>query len=131
MFPNIKLHSLGPPEIAHIAQLGGYTHTYVLEELMKSGLDSLPGAGAEILVDRVRKIISTGKCLSDEWLDVMRAAHQLHLTTSGTMMFGHIETIEERFYIWRRSDRYRVKSRKMRRVSSHSYRGPSRMSIPH
>ena len=97
MFPNIKLHSLGPPEIAHIAQLGGYTHTYVLEELMKSGLDSLPGAGAEILVDRVRKIISTGKCLSDEWLDVMRAAHQLHLTTSGTMMFGHIETIEERF----------------------------------
>ena len=97
MFPNIKLHSLGPPEIAHIAQLGGYTHTYVLEELMKSGLDSLPGAGAEILVDRVRRIISTGKCLSDEWLDVMRAAHQLHLTTSGTMMFGHIETIEERF----------------------------------
>ena len=97
MFPNIKLHSLGPPEIAHIAQLGGYTHTYVLEELMKSGLDSLPGAGAEILVDRVRKIISTGKCLSDEWLDVMRAAHQLNLTTSGTMMFGHIETIEERF----------------------------------
>ena len=97
MFPNIKLHSLGPPEIAHIAQLGGYTHTYVLEELMKSGLDSLPGAGAEILVDRVRRIISTGKCLSDEWLDVMRAAHQLNLTTSGTMMFGHIETIEERF----------------------------------
>jgi len=97
MFPNIKLHSLGPPEIAHIAQLGGYTHTYVLEELMKSGLDSLPGAGAEILVDRVRKIISTGKCLSDEWLDVMRAAHQLHLTTSATMMFGHIETIKERF----------------------------------
>jgi cyclic dehypoxanthinyl futalosine synthase len=97
MFPNIKLHSLGPPEIAHIAELGGHSHSYVLEELMKSGLDSLPGAGAEILVDRVRKIISTGKCLSDEWLDVMRAAHQLHLTTSATMMFGHIETIEERF----------------------------------
>ena len=97
MFPNVKLHSLGPPEIAHIAQLGGYTHTYVLEELMKAGLDSLPGAGAEILIDRVRKIISTGKCLSDEWLDVMRAAHQLRLTTSATMMFGHIETIEERF----------------------------------
>ena len=97
MFPNVKLHSLGPPEIAHIAQLGGYTNTYVLEELMKAGLDSLPGAGAEILIDRVRKIISTGKCLSDEWLDVMRAAHQLRLTTSATMMFGHIETIEERF----------------------------------
>jgi cyclic dehypoxanthinyl futalosine synthase len=97
MFPNVKLHSLGPPEIAHIAKLGGFTHTYVLQELMKAGLDSLPGAGAEILIDRVRKIISTGKCLSDEWLDVMRAAHQLHLTTSATMMFGHIETIEERF----------------------------------
>lgn len=97
MFPNVKLHSLGPPEIAHIAKLGGYSHTYVLEELMKSGLDSLPGAGAEILIDRVRKIISTGKCGSDEWLDVMRAAHQLRLTTSATMMFGHIETIEERF----------------------------------
>lgn len=97
MFPNVKLHSLGPPEIAHIAKLGGFTHTYVLQELMKAGLDSLPGAGAEILIDRVRKIISTGKCLSDEWLDVMRAAHKLGLTTSATMMFGHIETIEERF----------------------------------
>ncbi len=97
MFPNVKLHALGPPEIHHIATLGGYSYTYVLSELMKAGLDSLPGAGAEILIDRVRKIISTGKCLSDEWLDVMRAAHQLGLTTSATMMFGHIETIEERF----------------------------------
>ncbi len=97
MFPNVKLHALGPPEIHHIATLGGYTYTYVLSELMKAGLDSLPGAGAEILIDRVRKIISTGKCLSDEWLNVMRAAHQLGLTTSATMMFGHIETIEERF----------------------------------
>ena len=61
MFPQIKLHSLGPPEIHHIASLGGYTYEYVLTELQKAGLDSLPGAGAEILVDRVRKIISTGK----------------------------------------------------------------------
>ncbi len=97
MFPNVKLHALGPPEIHHIATLGGYSYTHVLSELMKAGLDSLPGAGAEILIDRVRKIISTGKCLSDEWLNVMRAAHQLGLTTSATMMFGHIETIEERF----------------------------------
>jgi cyclic dehypoxanthinyl futalosine synthase len=97
MFPTVKLHALGPPEIHHIASLGGYSYTYVLTELMKAGLDSLPGAGAEILIDRVRKIISTGKCLSDEWLNVMRAAHQLHLTTSATMMFGHIETVEERF----------------------------------
>lgn len=97
MFPNVKLHALGPPEIHHIATLGGHSYTHVLSELMQAGLDSLPGAGAEILIDRVRKIISTGKCLSDEWLNVMRAAHQLGLTTSATMMFGHIETIEERF----------------------------------
>ena len=97
MFPQIKLHSLGPPEIHHIATLGNYSYEYVLTELKKAGLDSLPGAGAEILVDRVRKIISTGKCLSDEWLNVMRVAHKLDLTTSATMMFGHIETIEERF----------------------------------
>jgi cyclic dehypoxanthinyl futalosine synthase len=96
-FPDIKLHSLGPPEIAHIAKLGGLTHTEVLKRLMAEGLDSLPGAGAEILNDRVRRMISKGKCSGKEWLDVMRAAHQLNLTTSATMMFGHIETVYERF----------------------------------
>ena len=64
---------------------------------MTAGLDSLPGAGAEILNDRVRRLISKGKCGGQEWLDVMRAAHQLGLTTSATMMFGHVETLEERF----------------------------------
>jgi cyclic dehypoxanthinyl futalosine synthase len=97
MFPTVKLHSLGPPEIAHIAKLEGKSHTYVLQTLMEAGLDSLPGPGAEILNDRVRRIISKGKCSGREWLDVMRAAHQLGLTTSATMMFGHVETIEERF----------------------------------
>ncbi|MCB0409130.1 MAG: dehypoxanthine futalosine cyclase [Flavobacteriales bacterium] len=97
MFPNIKLHALGPPEIAHISKLEGATHTEVLKELQKAGLDSLPGAGAEILNDRVRRLISKGKCSGKEWLDVMRAAHQLNITTSATMMFGHIETISERF----------------------------------
>ncbi|MFM2155586.1 MAG: hypothetical protein RL516_335 [Bacteroidota bacterium] len=97
MFPTVKLHSLGPPEIAHIAKLKGKSHTYVLKTLMEAGLDSLPGPGAEILNDRVRRIISKGKCSGREWLDVMRAAHQLGLTTSATMMFGHVETIEERF----------------------------------
>ena len=96
-FPDIKLHSLGPPEIAHIAKLGGLTHTEVLTRLMAAGLDSLPGAGAEILNDRVRRMISKGKCSGKEWLDVMRAAHQLNLTTSATMMFGHIEKVYERF----------------------------------
>jgi len=76
----------------------------VLRDLMEAGLDSLPGAGAEILSDRVRRLISKGKCSGREWLDVMRAAHQLHLTTSATMMFGHVETLEERFQhiIWLR-----------------------------
>ena len=97
LYPNLKLHSLGPPEVAHIAKLEGMTHTEVLTELREAGLDSLPGAGAEILSDRVRRIISKGKCSAREWLDVMRAAHKLRITTSGTMMFGHIETLQERF----------------------------------
>ena len=96
-FPNIKLHALGPPEIAHISKIDGISHREVLKALIASGLDSLPGAGAEILDDRVRRMISKGKCGAQEWLDVMREAHQLRLTTSATMMFGHIETALERF----------------------------------
>ncbi len=96
LYPNLKLHALGPPEIAHIAKLEQATHTEVLKALKESGLDSLPGAGAEILNDRVRRLISKGKCGGQEWLDVMRAAHQLDITTSATMMFGHIETNTER-----------------------------------
>jgi len=96
LYPNLKLHALGPPEIAHIAKLEQASHTEVLAALKEAGLDSLPGAGAEILNDRVRRLISKGKCGGQEWLDVMRAAHQLDITTSATMMFGHIETDEER-----------------------------------
>lgn len=95
-FPALKLHALGPPEVAHISKLEGLSHYEVLRELQAAGLDSLPGAGAEILSDRVRRLISKGKCGGQEWLDVMRAAHQLRLTTSATMMFGHIETNLER-----------------------------------
>ena len=104
LYPNLKLHSLGPPEIAHITKLEKSTHTEVLKALMDAGLDSLPGAGAEILNDRVRRLISKGKCSGREWLDVMRAAHQLRLTTSATMMFSHIETHYERFehLVWLR-----------------------------
>lgn len=96
IYPTLKLHALGPPEIAHIAKLDGLSHTEVLSALKESGLDSLPGAGAEILDDRVRRLISKGKCGADEWLDVMHAAHNLDITTSATMMFGHIETNLER-----------------------------------
>ncbi len=97
LYPNLKLHALGPPEIAHITKLEKSTHYEVLKALKDAGLDSLPGAGAEILDDRVRRLISKGKCGAEEWLEVMRQAHQLHLTTSATMMFGHIETNLERF----------------------------------
>src|SRR5690606_482984 len=97
LYPTLKLHSLGPPEVAHIAKLEGLPHIEVLRALKEAGLDSLPGAGAEILNDRVRRLISKGKCGGQEWLVVMRAAHQINLPTSATMMFGHIETIEERF----------------------------------
>ena len=104
LYPNLKLHALGPPEIAHIAKLEGISHTEVLSELKNAGLNSLPGAGAEILNDRVRRLISKGKCSGQEWLNVMRAAHQLNITTSATMMFGHVETLEERFehLVWLR-----------------------------
>jgi cyclic dehypoxanthinyl futalosine synthase len=97
LYPNLKLHALGPPEVAHITKLEKSTHYDVLKALKEAGLDSLPGAGAEILDDRVRRLISKGKCGAEEWLEIMRQAHQLHLTTSATMMFGHIETNLERF----------------------------------
>jgi len=96
LYPNIKLHALGPPEIAHICKIGDYTHLEVLKELKKAGMDSMPGAGAEILSDRVRRWISKGKCSGQEWLDIMQVAHSIGLTTSATMMFGHIENIYER-----------------------------------
>jgi cyclic dehypoxanthinyl futalosine synthase len=96
MFPGLRLHALGPPEIVHLAKMAAVGYTEVLETLMEAGLNSLPGAGAEILSDRVRKILSPVKCTVREWLDVMKAAHKLGLTTSATMMFGHIETLDER-----------------------------------
>jgi cyclic dehypoxanthinyl futalosine synthase len=96
-FPTIKLHTLGPPEVAHITKLEKSNHHDVLVALKEAGMDSLPGAGAEILIDRVRRLISKGKCGAQEWLDIMQEAHKLNITTSATMMFGHVETIEERF----------------------------------
>ena len=97
LYPNLRLHALGPPEIAHICKIDKITYKEALTALKESGMDSLPGAGAEILNDRVRRIISTGKCTGQVWLDIMREAHKLGITTSATMMFGHVETIEERF----------------------------------
>ncbi len=95
-FPALRLHALGPPEIAFLARRERKTFREVLEILVEAGLDSLPGAGAEILSDRVRREISPGKCSSADWLGVMLEAHRMGLVTSATMMFGHIETPAER-----------------------------------
>ena len=95
-YPTLKLHALGPPEVHYIAEKEGLTYRATLQALIEAGLDSLPGAGAEILSDRVRKIVSPAKCNTQQWLDVMREAHALNLPTSATMMFGHVETERER-----------------------------------
>jgi cyclic dehypoxanthinyl futalosine synthase len=95
-FPSLKLHALGPPEVVYLSKKERLTYKEVLEKLVAAGLDSLPGAGAEILADRVRKILSPAKATTAEWLGVMREAHKLNLPTSATMMMGHIETREER-----------------------------------
>ena len=95
-WPQIKLHALGPPEVAYLARKEKMSYHDVLTTLHDAGLDSLPGAGAEILVDRVRKVVSPAKATTEEWLGVMREAHKLNLPTSATMMFGHAETVPER-----------------------------------
>ncbi len=95
-FPTLKLHALSPAEIDFIARSESLSHEAVLRELTMAGLDSLPGAGAEILSDRVRAIVSPAKISVSAWLGVMRAAHRLGMVTSATMMFGHVETLEER-----------------------------------
>jgi cyclic dehypoxanthinyl futalosine synthase len=96
LYPLLKLHALGPPEIVFLAWKENKSYREILKSLIEAGLDSLPGAGAEILSDRVRRIISPAKASTEEWLDVMRIAHSLNLPASATMMYGHIETIEER-----------------------------------
>ena len=98
----IHIHGFSPPEIQHFARLSELSIKEVLVRLIASGLDSIPGGGAEILSDRVRQAAAPRKCNSDEWLEVMEAAHGLKLRTTATMMFGHIETVEERLEHLRR-----------------------------
>ncbi len=94
-FP-IHIHGFSPPEIVHLARTEGFELEEVIRRLQGSGLDSIPGGGAEILVDEVRKRISPNKCSTGEWLAVMETAHGLGIKTTATMMFGHIETLEQR-----------------------------------
>lgn len=92
----IHIHGFSPPEIVHMSRQSGLGIGQVLRRLRAAGLDSIPGGGAEILVDRVRQAVSPRKCSADEWLAVMEEAHKQGLKTTATMMFGHVETIEER-----------------------------------
>jgi cyclic dehypoxanthinyl futalosine synthase len=98
----IHLHALSPPEIQHISRRSKLTVWETLSRLRDSGLDSIPGGGGEILVDRVRDIIAPKKTKSSEWLDVMRHAHKLGMSTTATMMYGHVETVPERVEHMRR-----------------------------
>ncbi|NIA05508.1 MAG: dehypoxanthine futalosine cyclase [Proteobacteria bacterium] len=93
---DIHIHGFSPPEICHFAALSGLTTSEVLKRLIAAGLDSMPGGGAEILSDRVRETLAPRKCSADRWIEVMEEAHNQGLRTTATMMFGHIETMEER-----------------------------------
>jgi len=96
-YPQFKLHALSPPEVIHLTRMSRLSVAQVIERLVAAGLDSIPGGGAEILVDRVRKILNCyNKASAGEWLDVMRHAHRAGLRTTATMMYGHVETPEER-----------------------------------
>jgi cyclic dehypoxanthinyl futalosine synthase len=96
-YPEFKLHALSPPEVIHLTRMSRLSIGEVIERLVAAGLDSIPGGGAEILVDRVRKILNCyNKATADEWLSVMRHAHRAGLRTTATMMYGHVETHEER-----------------------------------
>jgi cyclic dehypoxanthinyl futalosine synthase len=96
-YPSFKLHALSPPEVIHLTRTSRLPVPAVIERLIAAGLDSIPGGGAEILVDRVRRLLNCyGKATADEWLDVMRHAHRFGLRTTATMMYGTVETVEER-----------------------------------
>jgi cyclic dehypoxanthinyl futalosine synthase len=96
-YPSFKLHALSPPEVIHLSRLSQLPVPAIISRLVAAGLDSIPGGGAEILVDRVRKALHChGKASADEWLDVMRHAHRAGLRTTATMMYGTVETDEER-----------------------------------
>jgi cyclic dehypoxanthinyl futalosine synthase len=96
-YPEFKLHALSPPEVIHLSRLSQLPVPAVIDRLVASGLDSIPGGGAEILVDRVRTLLHcVGKATSDEWLGVMRHAHRAGLRTTATMMYGTVETLDER-----------------------------------
>ena len=95
-FPSVNIHGFSPPELHHFTKVNKLPIRTVLERLKEAGLGSIPGGGAEILVDRVRSEITRGKVMTDDWLNVMRVWHELGGVSTATMMFGHVETLAER-----------------------------------
>ena len=95
-FPQVNIHGFSPPELHHFTKINKLPIRVVLERLKEAGLGSIPGGGAEILVDRVRSEMTRGKVMTDDWLDVMRVWHEMGGLSTATMMFGHIETLDER-----------------------------------
>jgi len=95
-FPSVNIHGFSPPELHHFTKVNKLSIKTVLERLKAAGLGSIPGGGAEILVDRVRSAITRGKVMTDDWLNVMRVWHELGGVSTVTMMFGHVETLAER-----------------------------------
>ena len=95
-YPQINIHAFSPPEFNHFAEVFGMPLREVIQKFKEAGLGSIPGGGGEILVDRIRNRISPLKCNTAEWLNVMRIAHELGLNSSATMMFGHVEAVEDR-----------------------------------
>jgi cyclic dehypoxanthinyl futalosine synthase len=95
-YPHINVHGFSPPEFNHFAEVFGMPLREVIAKFKEAGLGSIPGGGGEILVDRVRQRISPLKCMSDQWLEVMAIAHEMGLNSSATMMFGHVESLDDR-----------------------------------
>ncbi len=95
-FPGLHVHGFSPPEIVHIAEISDKTINEVLEKLNEAGLDTIPGGGAEILCNDVRQRVSPKKCSADQWLEVMEQAHKLGIRSTATMVFGHIESLDDR-----------------------------------
>src|SRR2546423_6884552 len=95
-YPSLWIHGLSPAEVKHICRVSSLSTETALRRLVAAGLDSIPGGGAEVLSDRVREVIGIAKGSTADWLEVMEAAHGLGMKTTATMMFGHVETLEER-----------------------------------
>src|ERR1700722_14913109 len=95
-YPQVNVHAFSPPEFNHFSEVFGMPLREVIQKFKEAGLGSIPGGGGEILVDRIRNRISPLKCNTEQWLEVMKIAHELGLNSSATMMFGHVETVEDR-----------------------------------